>query len=246
MNRLRWLALLLLVGALAVSIRLNVSLYQEASGNYNDLNRVRLDPLGLSVYADEPPPARAGLPLVVFYGDSRAAEWTPPNLPGYTFVNRGIGAQTTAQALGRLPQDLLPLEPDIVVVQVGINDLKTLPLFPAQAPATIQNTKDNIRAIVQRALDAGAQRVILTTIFPVGEVPLERRLVWSEAVDAAIVEVNASLLALAGERVVVLETGPILAEASGKVAAAYRRDTLHLRGEGYAALNQALAALLRR
>jgi lysophospholipase L1-like esterase len=236
---------LLFVIALAVSIRLNMSLYQEASGNYRDLNRVRLDPLGLSVYQGEPPPVTNRLPLVVFFGDSRAGEWTPPEgLPGYAFANRSIGAQTTAQVVGRLAQDLAPLEPDIVIVQVGVNDLKTVPLFPEQAPAIIQRTQDNIRDIVRRALDAGAQRVILTTIFPVGEIPLERRLVWSDAVDAAIAEVNAFIKSLAGERVVILETAPLLADASGKVRQEYSRDALHLNGEGYGALNRELAALL--
>lgn len=239
------LASLLLVSVLAASLWLNVRLYQEASGNYNDLNRVRLDPLGLSVYADERAPARNGQPLVVFYGDSRAGEWTPPEgLAGYTFANRSVGAQTTAQVLGRFDQDIAPLAPDIVIVQVGVNDLKTVPIFPQQAPVIIQDTKDNLRAIVQRSLDAGARQVILTTIFPTGEVPLERRLVWSDAVDAAIDEVNATIVSLAGERVTVMVTAPILVGANGRILPVYSRDALHLNGEGYAALNRELVKLL--
>jgi hypothetical protein len=125
---------------LIASLWANYQLYQESSGNYRDLHRVRLDPYGLGVFAGEDPAAsaRAGLPVVVFYGDSRAAEWTAPQLPGFTFVNRGIGSQTSAQVLGRFDQDIASLQPDYVVIQVGINDLKTLPLFPNQAEAIVQ------------------------------------------------------------------------------------------------------------
>jgi hypothetical protein len=151
---------------LTISLWGNWRLYQESNGNYRDLNRVRLDPLGLGVYAEEDPQAlkASGLPIVVFYGDSRAAEWTPPeDLGGVTFVNRGIGAQTTAQVLGRFAEDVAPLAPHTVIIQAGINDLKTLPLFPEQAPEIVQNTKDNLRMMVARALETGAQQVVLTT-----------------------------------------------------------------------------------
>jgi lysophospholipase L1-like esterase len=231
---------------LIASLWANYQLYQESSGNYRDLHRVRLDPFGLSVFEDEDPkaPATAGLPLVVFYGDSRAAEWLAPDLPQFTFVNRGIGSQTTAQVLGRFDQDIAPLRPDYLVVQVGINDLKTIPLFPSQADAIVQNTKENIETLVQRSLSAGVDQVILTTIFPIGAVPLERQLVWSNDVAAAVEEVNAFLATLAGERVIVMETAPILAAENGMIQETYSRDTLHLNGEGYAALNATLVKTL--
>jgi lysophospholipase L1-like esterase len=224
----------------------NYRLYQESSGNYRDLHRVRLDPFGLGVFAGEDPtaPAKAGLPVVVFFGDSRAAEWLAPDLPQFTFVNRGIGSQTTAQVLGRLDQDIAPLQPDYLVVQVGINDLKTIPLFPEQAEAIVQNSKDNIEAIVQRSLAAGVDQVILTTIFPIGAVPLERQLVWSGDVAAAVDDVNRFLTTLASDRVTVIETAPVLAGEDGMIQEMYSRDTLHLNHDGYAALNVALVETL--
>ena len=111
-------------------------------------------------------------------------------MSNFTFVNRGIGAQTTAQVLGRFTQDVAPLTADIAVIQVGINDLKALPLFPEERASIVQNTKDNIMKLVQLSLAAGARRVMLTTIFPLGEIPWERRLVWSDDVAVAIDEVN--------------------------------------------------------
>lgn len=238
------LGVIALIVALVVSIQLNIQLYREAADNYRDLNGVRLDPLGLSVYAAAAQKRfPTGPPVVVFIGDSRAVEWTAPNLNIFTFVNRGIGAQTTAQVLGRFAQDVAPLRPDIAVIQVGINDLKTLPLFPEQRASIIQNTKDNIMKLVQLSLNAGARRVVLTTIFPLGEIPWERRLVWSDDVAVAIDEVNSFLASLASDRVEIMNTSAIIAQ-QGIVLPSYRRDFLHLNSAGYAALNRGLEQLL--
>jgi lysophospholipase L1-like esterase len=49
------------------------------------------------------------------------------NSKGFSFVNRGINTQTSAQVLGRFDKHVVPLHPNIVIVQVGINDLKTIP-----------------------------------------------------------------------------------------------------------------------
>jgi lysophospholipase L1-like esterase len=245
-KRVCLLGLIALIVALIVSIQLNIQLYREAADNYRDLNGVRLDPLGLNVYAaanQQSLPAERS--VVVFIGDSRAAEWTAPNLSNFTFVNRGIGAQTTAQVLGRFAQDVAPLRPGIAVIQVGINDLKALPLFPEQRASIVQNTKDNIMKLIQLSLDAGAKRVVVTTIFPLGEIPWERRLVWSADVAVAIDEVNSFLASLASDRVEIMNTSAIIAQHE-TVLPVYRRDFLHLNPAGYAALNQELEKLLAR
>ena len=43
--------------------------------------------------------------------------------PGECFVKRGIGGQTSGEILGRVKSDVLDLEPAVVVVLAGINDL---------------------------------------------------------------------------------------------------------------------------
>jgi lysophospholipase L1-like esterase len=245
-KRVCLLGLIALIVALVVSIQLNIQLYREAADNYRDLNGVRLDPLGLSVYAaanQQSLPAER--PVAVIVGDSRAAEWTAPTMSNFTFVNRGIGAQTTAQVLGRFAPDVAPVRPDIAVIQVGVNDLKALPLFPEQRASIVQNTKDNIMKLVQLSLDAGAKRVVVTTIFPLGEIPWERRLVWSDDVAVAIDEVNSFLASLASDRVEIMNTSAIIAQHE-TVLPVYRRDFLHLNAAGYAALNQELEKLLTR
>ena len=233
----------LCVLALLISMGLNVVLFRMGQGYYRQLSAVRLDPLGLSQYpldANPPPGPRS----VVFFGDSRAAEWpAPEGLDGWTFVNRGIHNQTSAEVLHRFDAHVAPLEPDVIVIQVGVNDLKAIPLFPGQRATIVANCQANVAQIVHRSRELGAT-VILTTLFPLGEVPLERRLFWSGEIEDALREVNAYVRTLAGEGVVVLDTAPILADERGIVRRAYSRDLLHLSEAGYQALNKALVPAL--
>ena len=226
---------------LAASFGLNVYLFQLGRAYYLQLNDTRLDPLGVDVYPnreiDAPELER---PVVMLVGDSRAAEWPAPALPaGGTVLNRGIGAQTSTQVLGRFDEDVAGWRPDIVVLQVGINDLKTLPFFEDREREIVGACIRNLGEIVERSQRLGA-RVIITTIVPLGRPSLIRRLVGSAGVRAAIAEVNGYITSLESDHVRVLDTGRILANENGAVRRPYARDYLHLTPEGYAALNQAL------
>lgn len=247
-RRLGWMAAGLSC-ALVASIGANILFFLRGRDYYLLLNAVRLDPLGLHAYpVEEIASAQPGTkPVVVFVGDSRAEQWpAPAGLPEIEFVNRGIGSQTTAQVLERFDRHVTPLRPDTVVIQVGDNDLKTIPLFPAQKQDIINTCKANIRALVAHALASGTRQVILTTIFPYGQVPWERRLFWSDDVAQATDEVNNFITAQAGDRVTILDTTPILASPDGNVRPEYSQDLLHLKPAGYAALNLELVLLLRK
>lgn len=238
------LAIILLALALSGSVALNGFLFWQGQQYYRSLNANQLDPLGLDVYAsaEEPSPA-AGQIRVVFFGDSRASMWPAPDLAGYQFINRGIGNQTSAQALGRFDRDVASLRPQIVIVQIGINDLKAIPLFPEQQTAIVADCEANIRQMVERARTLDAT-VILTTLFPLGEVPLERRPFWSPAVAGAVDEVNEFIRSLAGDGIIVLDAVPILADETGTARREYSRDLLHYNATGYEALNAALKEVL--
>ena len=239
----RVVLLLVLIG---VSLAcLNWLTFRQTKRYYLQLNDLRLDPLGLTTYASDPgpPPVDWDRTTVVFYGDSRAAQWPPPELAGVVFVNRGIGAQTSAQVAGRFDDHVRPLRPQIVVVQVGINDLKTIPLFPERRGAITSRCIENIRQIVKQSNDVGAA-VVLTTVFPTGRVPLYRRPFWSGDVALAVNEVNAGIRSLAGPDVIVLDGFDILADPEGVMQAEYGRDLLHLTAAGYGALNEALVHTL--
>lgn len=233
--------ILLLVGSLAG----NWLLFRFAKSYYAQLNSVQLEPLGLARFSSQPidEAATRERPLVVFMGDSRAAQWIQPKDKRYRFANRGISGQTSAQVLGRFSAHVSVLQPDILVLQLGANDLKAIGLMPNKSDRIVSQLKSNIRALVEQAVVEG-QKVILTTLFPYGEVPLARQLVWSDEIEQATLEINQYLATLTGEKVILLDAYQILLGDKGGILPAFSRDTLHLTPAGYEALNSELVTLL--
>jgi lysophospholipase L1-like esterase len=228
----------------SISVGLNYYLFDFAKQYYFQLNGLRLDPLGLDSFpTGERGEEKADEVRVVFFGDSRAASWNAPAIEGFEFLNRGIGAQTSVQVRARYEEHIRPLSADILVVQVCINDLKTIPLFPTEKENIIKNCQNNIQEITTLANEDGAT-VILTTVFPVGQVPLERELFWSDDIAEAVVEVNGYINSLSSEQVFIFDAYTILADEH-ELAESFRFDELHLNSAGYEALNKELVVLLK-
>ncbi|WP_298816323.1 SGNH/GDSL hydrolase family protein [Chloroflexus sp.] len=198
---------------------------------------VRLDPLGLTAI-DATPTTSARF---VFFGDSRAAAWPAP--AGFTIVNRGVPGHTTAQARLRYVMHVSPLKPELVIVQVGVNDLTALAVFERDTETIIQTTIANLRAIVDLARSEGS-RVIVTTIFPLGPNAFERLDPATSLIQSAIMRVNEAIAALAAPDVIVFDSAALLAGVDGYVAEPYQTDLLHINAEGYRVLNEALGRLL--
>jgi lysophospholipase L1-like esterase len=241
------LPILVILGS---SIVLNALLYDQAKKYYVELNQTRLDPLGLAEYpinpqVNSPASSNAQVTRVVFFGDSRAASWPSPKLSGYEFINRGIASQTSIQALQRFPFHVRSLKPDVVIVQVGINDLKTVALFPDRRTSIVTACQANIRQIVEASRQLGAV-VIVTTIFPTGEVPLARRPFWSDDIAQTIKETNAYIATLANDRTIVFDAFSILADPQGQMPQKYRSNELHVNDQGYDVLNQELVRRLNQ
>lgn len=236
------LTLLLLLGSLLINLLVGRWTLQY----YRQLNADRLDPLGIRMYASEPllPPKTRNRPRILFFGDSRAYAWPAPvELSHVEFINRGIGGQTTAQILARFDEHVTSLQPDLVILQAGINDLKTIPLFPTRRDEIIAGCKENLAAIVQRVTEQDAT-VILTTIFPPARPSLVRRPFWSDAVGEAVIDVNEYLKTLAAEQVILLDSAALLASDNGLIRPEYSYDLLHINQTGYVELNQALVRQL--
>ncbi|MEB3292591.1 MAG: GDSL-type esterase/lipase family protein [Synechococcales bacterium] len=233
------LLFLLLIAAIA----LNIELFNQAKKYYLELNQTRLDPQGLSDYPTDPRPIAPAQSRVIFFGDSRAAAWTDPDVQGYEFINRGIGSQTTAQIIQRFSAHVRPLKPQVVVLQLGINDIKTIALFPDRKAEILANCRSNIEKIIKQSNALGAT-VILTTIFPVGEVPLQRKPFWSNEIAEAVKEMNQFLASLANDRVIIFDAFPILIDQKGLLRSDYRSDELHLNDRAYEVLNQELVKSL--
>jgi lysophospholipase L1-like esterase len=222
-------------------------LYNRMRWYEEQFNNLILDPFQLNAYSPAEILARpAGSKRVVFFGDSRAAQWPAPQGAGdFEFINRGLDAQSAAQTAGRFAEHIQPLAPDFLVVQVGVNDLRVAALYPEREHEIFASCLEHIREVVHQAQHNGAT-IILTTIFPTGETTLARR--WNGQADRLrklVSAANAELALLAGEGVIVLDSAPVLADPGGKLKADYQLDELHLNLRGYEAMNTELTGILR-
>ncbi len=214
---------------------------------YRLLYMTKLDPLGLDSIQRRLHsfPHQNSSRNITFIGDSRARSWpTPSSLNSYSFLNLGVSGHTTSQVL-LLFSHLLqsPFKPNIVVIQVGINDLKTLPLFPTKRQSILDLCQTNIHNLVSLSRKSGAL-VVVTTIMPVGHIPLFRRPLWSQDIYSAIDDCNQSIRSLKSDGVFILETSSILTGPNGRVLPNYQLNFLHINDLGYRALNTELIPLL--
>ena len=84
---------------------------------------------GLNVYGSddtEVKPPKPGENRVVFIGDTLTENWgkgKTPFFPDKPYYNRGIADQTTPQMLVRFRQDVVSLQPKVVIIEGGLNDI---------------------------------------------------------------------------------------------------------------------------
>ena len=135
--------------------------------DWPDLARYRADNAAL------PPPA-PGENRVVFMGDSITDAWGHPVgvfFPGKPYIDRGISGQTTPQMLIRFRPDVIALQPNVVVILAGVNDIAG-----NTGPSTPQMIEDNFRSMAELA-GANHIRVVLASILPAASFP------WRPGID---------------------------------------------------------------
>ena len=101
---------------------------------------------------------------VVFMGDSITEEWSrlyPNYFKKRSYINRGIGGQTTPQMLIRFKQDVVDLMPAVVIILAGTNDIAG-----NTGPSTVKMITDNIFSMATLATAHGIQ-VVLSSVLPV-------------------------------------------------------------------------------
>ena len=101
---------------------------------------------------------------VVFMGDSITEEWSklyPIYFENRSYINRGIGGQTTPQMLIRFKQDVVDLMPTVVVILAGTNDIAG-----NTGPSNVKMITDNIFSMATIAT-ANDIQVVLSSVLPV-------------------------------------------------------------------------------
>ena len=123
---------------------------------------------------------------IVFMGNSITESWIhnrPKFFEGKSYVNRGIGGQTTPQMLLRFQQDVIDLKPSVVVILAGINDIAG-----NTGPMTTEETYSNILSMTEMAT-SNHIKVILCSVLPAKDFP------WRPGLEPAlkVVKLNALL-----------------------------------------------------
>jgi lysophospholipase L1-like esterase len=107
-------------------------------------------------------PQASGESRVVFFGDSITDMWPlEASFPGKKYVNRGIGGQTTAQMLVRYRQDVIDLQPAVVVILAGTNDIAG-----NAGPVSLEDIERNFATMAELAR-LHKIRVVFSSVLPV-------------------------------------------------------------------------------
>lgn len=103
---------------------------------------------------------------IVFYGNSITIGWLhsmPSFFEGKPYINRGISGQTTPQMLVRFRQDVIDLQPKVVVILAGTNDIAG-----NTGPITLEQILANIISMSQLAKSNNIQ-VVLSSVLPASD-----------------------------------------------------------------------------
>lgn len=127
---------------------------------------------------------------VVFMGNSITQGWinkVPEFFADGRYINRGIGGQTTPQMLIRFRQDVIHLQPKVVVILAGINDIAG-----NTGPSSLEMIEDNLHSMTELAQANGIQ-VVLCSVLPAFDFP------WRPGMEPAgkVMELNKRIEAYA-------------------------------------------------
>jgi len=118
---------------------------------------------------------------VVFMGNSITEVWSKKHPEFFVlnpYTNRGISGQTTPQMLVRFRADVVKLNPKVVVILGGTNDIAG-----NTGPSTIEMIADNLASMTEIAM-ANNIKVVLCSVLPVYDYPWKKGLQPAEKIIA--------------------------------------------------------------
>ena len=176
---------------------------------------------------------------VVFMGDSITDLWALPRFggffPGKPYIDRGISGQTTPQMLVRFRSDVVALQPKVVVILAGTNDIAG-----NTGPITLEETEGNLASMAELARANGI-RVVLSSVMPVSNYghdregnPVDMRI---KRAPEKILELNAWIRKHAAVNDhVYLDYFSAMVDDKGLLKKELSEDGLHPNAAGYAVM----------
>jgi lysophospholipase L1-like esterase len=192
------------------------------------------DPADIKHYRDAN--AKLGAPApgenrVVFMGDSITAGWGKSFnalFPGKPYIGRGISAETTQQMLIRFRPDVIALQPKVVVILAGTNDIAG-----NTGRSTQEMIQDNIISMIDLA-QFNNIRVVLLSVLPAFDYR------WQPGMQPAekIVALNAWMKEYAAKRsVVYVDCHTPMSDEKHAMKKELSNDGVHPTPAGYALIS---------
>jgi len=176
---------------------------------------------------------------VVFMGDSITDGWQQPQyggfFPGKPYIDRGISGQTTPQMLVRFRPDVIALQPKVVVILAGTNDIAG-----NTGPMTLEQIEANFESMSELA-HANKIRVVLASVMPVSNYGHDRD---GKPIDVRdrrppekILELNKWIKSYAASHGdIYLDYFSAMVDDKGLLKADLSDDGLHPNSKGYAVM----------
>lgn len=178
------------------------------------------------------PAAAAGETRVVFFGDSITDSWKlDESFPGKPYVNRGISGQTTSQMLVRFRQDVINLQPKVVVILAGTNDIAG-----NTGPIANEDIEANYSDLAELA-KANNIRLIFSSILPVSNYTERSKDFFAQRPMNRILELNRWLKSYCEKNgLIYLDYFSALVDDKGMLKRDLADDGLHPNKAGFAVM----------
>lgn len=176
----------------------------------------------------------------VFMGNSITEGWwnnNPEFFNSNKYVNRGIGGQVTSQMLVRFRPDVINLQPKVVVILAGINDIAY-----NDYAVPLNNTFENIASMADLAR-ANNIKVILCSTLPAYEFP------WRPGVKPAplVIELNKMIKDYADKTgAIYLDYYAAMADKQGGLSPENASDGIHPTTAGYKIMEPMVKAAIEK
>ncbi len=186
------------------------------------------------------PSKKAGNKRVILMGDSITEFWLkihPEFFEGKPYLDRGISGQTTPQMLIRFRPDVINLNPEVVVILAGVNDIAG-----NTGPTTNEKILGNIISMVELA-KANKIKVILCSVLPAANFN------WRPNDKAAetIVQLNELIHAYANQHhIMYVDYHSAMADEINGLPKEFSEDGVHPNLKGYQTMEPLLEQAIQK
>lgn len=181
---------------------------------------------------------KSGEHRIVFMGNSITEGWLslrPEFFDGKPYVNRGISGQTTPQMLLRFRQDVINLNPSVVVILAGINDIAE-----NTGPSTTKMMAGNIFSMAELAKSNNI-KVMFCSVLPAFDFP------WRPGLEPAgkVIKLNELMKSYATQHeIVYVDYFTAMVDDSNGLKEELGSDGVHPNAAGYSIMEPILESAL--